>query len=159
MKLIDYNQKYDEDIKDLLVELQEYIVSIDKDGYNIITDKYREAEFKKTIKEVNDFEGKMVLAIENDKAIGLIVGLINNNEENNYEFRAPKRGRITELIVSNKCRSKGIGKQLMDAMENYFKSVGCKAILIEVFAYNGNAKNFYYKRNYLDRNFEVIKKI
>ena len=159
MNIMDYNKKYDEDIKDLLIELQEYIVSIDKDNYNIITDEYREIEFKKTLKEINDFEGKMFLAIENDKAIGLIVGLINNEEEITYEFRAPKRGRITELIVSNNCRSKGIGKQLMYAMETHFKSVGCRAILIEVFAYNEKAKDFYYRNNYLDRNAEVMKKI
>lgn len=28
MKIIDYDKKYNEDIKDLLVELQEYIVSM-----------------------------------------------------------------------------------------------------------------------------------
>ena len=33
MKIIEYNKKYDEDIKDLLVELEEYIVSIDEDQY------------------------------------------------------------------------------------------------------------------------------
>ncbi len=159
MNIIDYNTKYDEDIKDLLVELQEYIVSIDKDGYNIINDEYREIEFKKTIKEINDFEGKMFLAVENDKAIGLIVGLINNEEQNTYEFRAPKRGRITELIVSSNCRAKGIGRQLMDEMETHFKLVGCKAILIEVFGYNEKAKSFYYRNNYSDRNLEVMKHI
>lgn len=159
MKIIEYNKKYDEEIKDLLFELQEYIASIDKEHYNIITDEYRELEFEKTIKEVNDFEGKIFLAAEDGKIVGVIVGIINNNEQSNYEFKAPKRGRITELIVSNKCRSKGIGKQLVTTMENYFKSVGCKAILIEVFAYNEKAKNFYYKNNYSDRNLEVMKHI
>lgn len=32
MKVIEYQDKYLEDIKDLLVELEEYIVSIDKDN-------------------------------------------------------------------------------------------------------------------------------
>ncbi len=31
MKIIEYEDKYLEDVKDLLVELEEYIVSIDKD--------------------------------------------------------------------------------------------------------------------------------
>ena len=30
MEIINYDSKYDEQIKDLLVELQEYVVSIDK---------------------------------------------------------------------------------------------------------------------------------
>ena len=159
MNIIDYNSKYDNDIKDLLVELQEYIVSIDEDGYNIITDEYREIYFAKTMKEVKDFQGKMFLAVEDDKAIGLIVGLINNEDEHNYYFKAPKRGRISELVVSRKYRSKGAGKQLMDTMEDYFRLVGCKAILLEVFAYNKNAKMFYNKRNYHGRTEDIMKEL
>ncbi len=77
----------------------------------------------------------------------------------NYEFKAPKRGRVTELIVKQEYRSKGIGQQLIDKIEKHFKSVGCKSIIIEVFAYNENAKKFYYKNNYHDRCLDVIKKI
>ncbi len=33
MEIINYDSKYDEQIKDLLVELQEYVVSIDKYYY------------------------------------------------------------------------------------------------------------------------------
>lgn len=34
--IIEYDSKYDDDIKDLLVELQEHIAEIDKEKYNII---------------------------------------------------------------------------------------------------------------------------
>lgn len=159
MEIIDYSSKYDNDIKDLLVELQEHIVKIDKEKYNILTDDYREKYFEKTMSEVDKFEGKIFLAIEGEKAIGLIVGLINNEEENTYDFSAPKRGRVTELIVSKKSRSKGVGKQLLNEMENYFKKVGCLGILIDVFAYNTDAQKFYYKNGYFNRNIEVMKKI
>lgn len=159
MEIIDYSSKYDNDIKDLLVELQEHIVKIDKEKYNILTDDYREKYFEKTMSEVNKFEGKIFLAIEGEKASGLIVGLINNEEENTYDFSAPKRGRVTELIVSKESRSKGVGKQLLNEMEKYFKKVGCLGILIDVFAYNTDAQKFYYKNGYFNRNIEVMKKI
>lgn len=159
MKIIEYDEKYDENIKDLLVELQEYIVSIDKDKYNIITKDFKEMNFKKTMKEVNEKEGKIFLASENNFIIGLIIGVINNELEKTYEFSAPKRGRITELIVSKNNRTKGIGKALLNEMENYFKNIGCKAILIGIFSYNEIGKNFYYKNNYSDRFVEVMKKI
>lgn len=159
MEIIDYSSKYDNDIKDLLVELQEHIVKIDEEKYNILTDDYREKYFEKTMSEVNKFEGKIFLTIEDEQAIGLIVGLINNEEENTYDFSAPKRGRVTELIVSKKSRSKGVGKQLLNEMENYFKKVGCLGILIDVFAYNTDAQKFYYKNGYFNRNIEVMKKI
>lgn len=147
LEIINYSNKYNEAIKDLLVELQEYIAEIDKEKYNILTN------------EVNKYEGKIFLAIENERVIGLIVGLINNEEESTYDFKAPKRGRVTELVVSKECRSNGIGKQLLDKMEEYFKEVGCKGILIDVFAYNENAQKFYIKNGYFNRNIEVMKKI
>jgi ribosomal protein S18 acetylase RimI-like enzyme len=159
MEIINYDSKYDEQIKDLLVELQEYVVSIDKYGYNILTDEYREKYFKETMKEVSEKEGKILLSVEDNKVIGLVIGIINNYEENSYEFKAPKRGRITELIVSKKYRIKGCGKTLVSAIENYLKSIGCKAVLIEVFAYNENAKEFYLKKGYETRIIEVIKEL
>ncbi len=159
LEIIDYSNKYNEQIKDLLVELQQYIAEIDKEKYNILTNEYREKYFEKTMNEVNKYEGKIFLAVENEKVIGLIIGLINNEEESTYDFEAPKRGRVTELIVSNKCRANGIGKQLLDKMEKHFKEVGCKGILIDVFAYNENAQNFYCKNGYFNRNIEVMKKI
>lgn len=159
LEIINYSNKYNEAIKDLLVELQEYIAEIDKEKYNILTNEYREKYFEKTMNEVNKYEGKIFLATENEKVIGLIVGLINNEEESTYDFKAPKRGRVTELVVSKECRSNGIGKQLLDKMEKYFKEVGCKGVLIDVFAYNENAQKFYYKNGYFNRNIEVMKKI
>lgn len=159
LEIINYSNKYNESIKDLLVELQEYIAEIDKEKYNILTNEYREKYFEKTMDEVNKYEGKIFLAIENEKVIGLIVGLINNEEESTYDFKAPKRGRVTELVVSKECRSNGIGKQLLDKMEKHFKKVGCKGVLIDVFAYNENAQKFYYRNGYFNRNIEVMKKI
>ncbi len=49
--VIEYTSKYDEEIKDLLIELQEYIVSIDKEKYNIITSNFREEYLKKLRKK------------------------------------------------------------------------------------------------------------
>ena len=53
---------------------------------------------------------------------------------------------ITELIVTSKIRSKGVGQALMDKMEEYFKFNNCEYVLVDVFAYNENAINFYNKK-------------
>ncbi len=159
MEIIEYTSQYKEDAKDLLVELQEHIVSLDKDHYNIITKDYREKYLQKTLKEVKKYKGKFLLAKEKEKIIGLIVGLINNEEESAYDFKAPKRGRVTELVVKKGLRSKGVGKKLLEEMEKYFASVGCKGVVIGVFAYNHRATDFYYQNGYFDRYLEVMKKI
>ena len=159
MQIIEYNSKYDEQIKTLLVELQEYIAQIDKEGYNIITEYFKELYFQKTMEEINSCNGKIFLASQNEKIVGLIIGVVNNEKENSYDFKAPKRWRITELIVSQKYRTSGIGQILLSKMEEYLKNIGCKAILIECFGYNTNALKFYQKNGYFNRAIEMMKKL
>lgn len=157
--IIRYESKYKEEVKDLLVELQEHIVSIDKEKYNIITSEYREKYFDETIEEVNKYQGLILLAKENEKIIGMIIGLINNDETHEYDFKAPKRGRISELIVSKTSRANGTGSKLLNAMEEYLKSAGCQDILIGVFGYNDLALEFYNKQGYHIRMVEMTKKV
>lgn len=160
VEFIEYSEKYLEDVRDLLVELEEYILSIDKDNLDQLHPEYREKMAILDLEEVNNYNGKCYLAIENNKAIGLIMGCIPPYDEYDYlDYKCPRRGEITELIVTNKTRSKGIGQKLINKMEEYFKSVGCEYIIVDVFAYNEIGKNFYSKNNYHTRGEIKIKKI
>jgi len=160
VNIIEYNDKYLEDVRDLLVELEQYILTIDKDELDQIHPEYREKMALLDLQEVKDNNGKCFLAIENDKAIGLIMGIIVNFDEYDYlDYKCPKEGEITELIVTSKIRSNGVGQKLMNKMEEYFKSVGCEYILVDVFAYNENGISFYNKQGYHPRMHTAIKKI
>lgn len=160
MKIIEYIDKYLEDVKDLLVELEEYIVSIDKDNLDQLHPEYREKMAILDLEEVKNNNGKCYIAVENDKVVGLIMGTIIKFDEYDYlDYKCHKEGEITELIVSKNVRSKGIGNILMNKMEDYFKSVGCEYVLVDVFAYNENAINFYEKNGYHSRMYINIKKI
>ena len=160
MKIIEYDDKYLEDVRDLLVELEEYILTIDEDELDQLHPEYREKMALLDLQEVNENDGKCYLAIENDKAIGLIMGIIIKFDEYDYlDYKCPKEGEITELIVTSKTRNNGVGQLLMEKMEEYFKSVGCEYILVDVFAYNKNGINFYDKQGYHPRMHTGIKKI
>ena len=160
MEIIEYEDKYLEDVRDLLTELEEYIVSIDKDELDRVHPEYHEKMALVDLDEVNKNSGKCYLAIENDKALGLIMGTISSYGEYDYlDYKCPKRGIITELIVTSKIRSKGIGVALMDKIEEYFKLNNCKYVLVDVFAYNENAINFYNKKGYHPRMYTDIKKL
>ena len=160
MKIIEYQDKYKEDCKDLMVELEEYIVSIDEDYLDQVGINYRKKIMDINLEELKENEGKCFLAIENDKAIGLIMGLVVKYDEEDYlDYKCPRKGRITELIVTNNTRSKGVGKELIKTMENYLRSIGCLYISIEVFAYNKNAIDFYTKGDYHSRCIDMIKKV
>ena len=160
MEIIEYNDKYLEDVKDLLVELEEYILTIDKDELDQLHPEYRDKMAILDLNEVREYNGKCYLAIEENKAVGLIMGTIPPYDDNDYlDYKCPKRGEITELVVSSKIRSNGVGQQLMNKMEEYFKSVGCEYIIIDVFAYNEKAIKFYDKQGYHTRMLVDIKKI
>ena len=157
--IIEYDKKYDQEIKNLLVELQEYIQSIDIEGYNRVTKEYREKNFEMVLDNVSKNKGKILLYEHKGKIVGLIIGIINNEEENTFDFEAPKRGKITDLVVSKNTRNNGIGSILLKTMENYLKSVGCKDILLDVFRYNEKAFSFYEKNGYHTRLIEMTKKL
>ena len=160
MEIIEYTSKYLEDVRDLLTELEEYLVSIDKDDLDRVHPEYHEKMALIDLEEIKNNNGKCYLAIENDKVIGLIMGIIVKFDEYDYlDYKCPKEGEITELIVSNKVRGKGIGKALMEKMEEYFKSCDCEYILVDIFAYNDKAINFYNKMNYHPRMYRSIKKL
>ena len=158
--IIEYEDKYLEDVKDLLVELEEYIISIDEDHLDQLHDEYRDKMALLDLEEIKENNGKCYLYIENNKVVGLIMGIIPPYDKYDYlDYKCPKRGEITELIVSNKIRGKGIGQKLVDKMEEYFKNESCEYIKLEVFAYNNNAINFYEKNKYHNRMIDMIKKI
>ena len=160
MKLIEYEDKYLENIRDLLTELEEFIVSIDKDELDQVHPEYHEKMALVDLEEVKNNNGICYLAIEDDRVIGLIMGTITKyNEYDHLDYKCPKRGIITELIVTSKIRNRGVGKALMKKMEEYFKSNGCEYALVDVFAYNENAISFYDKNGYHTRMYTDIKKL
>ena len=69
MKIIEYDSIYDEQIKDLLVDLQNYLIDIDDWHTQILSNNYREDYFEIDLELINKQDGKIFLAIENDKII------------------------------------------------------------------------------------------
>lgn len=160
MNIIEYEDKYLKDVRNLLTELEEYIVSIDKDELDQVHPEYHEKMALIDLEEVNKNNGICFLALENDKVIGLIMGTIPKYDEYDYlDYKCPRRGIITELIVTSKIRSKGVGQALIEKIEEYFKANGCEYVLVDVFAYNEKAINFYNKKGYHHRMHTDIKKL
>ena len=53
---------------------------------------------------------------------------------------------LEDLIVSKKCRGKGLGTKLLDSVVNYGKEIGVKRISWEVLDWNEPAIEFYQKK-------------
>lgn len=158
--IIEYEDKYLEDVRDLLVELEEYIVSIDEDNLDIVSADYREKMALVDLEEVKNNNGKCYLYIDNKNVVGLIMGIIPKYEENDYlDYKCPKKGEVTELIIKKEYRNLNIGKILLNKMEEYFRKSNCEYSFIDVFAYNKSGINFYDKNGYHPRMIIDIKKL
>lgn len=160
MEIREFDYKYKEQIKDLLVELQQYVILIDKYNLNIMSETYRDKYFDYMVDDCNNQQGQILVAINNENVVGFIAGFVQTyDERDKLDYICPKKGIIAELIVSKDARSEGVGQKLLSAIEDYFKSISCEYVQIDVFAYNDIAKNFYYKNNYEDRMLTLFKKI
>ena len=152
---------YDEQIKDLLIELQNYLIDIDDWHTQVMLPEYRKSLISKMdMKKIEKQNGKIYLAIENDIVIGLIMGVVEVKDEiDKLTNDCAKTGSVIELIVKNNIRGNGIGKSLLEKIEEYFKSINCKRINIEVFKLNKKGLNFYKKNDYITRDIIVSKNI
>ena len=158
--IIEYEDKYLEDVRDLLVELEEYIVSIDEDNLDIVSAAYREKMALVDLEEIKNNNGKCYLYIDNKNVVGLIMGIMPKYDENDYlDYKCPKKGEVTELIIKKEYRNHNIGKILLNKMEEYFRKNNCKYSFIDVFAYNKSGINFYDKNGYHSRMIIDIKKL
>ena len=158
--IVEYNEKYNEQIKDLLVELQNYLIDIDEWHTQVMVPEYREKYFEMDMKKVKMQNGKIFLSIEDELVNGLIVGVVETVDEvDKLTNDCVKTGEVLELIVSKKNRGNGVGKILLNKMEDYFKNIGCIRTNIEVFGPNVSGLKFYEKNGYVVRDVIVSKKL
>jgi ribosomal protein S18 acetylase RimI-like enzyme len=141
-----------------MIQLQDYLISIDPLKLLHRPPEYGERYTKNLIKKINKNEGRIFLAQLNDEIVGCIAGIIEKQSKNDLLELIPKKsGRILELIVSYKHRDKGIGKELMKHIEDYFIKKKCDFVRVEVFEPNHAAINFYQKLTYNRRITDMIK--
>ena len=160
MQIIDYDVKYDEQIKELLVELQNYLIDIDDWHTQVMIPEYKENIFQIDMEKVKNQNGKIYLSIDNNIVNGLIIGIVDRKDEiDKLTNDCAKTGSVIELVVKNDIRGNGIGRNLLKKMEEYFKSIACKRINIEVFGPNERGLNFYMKNDYIIRDIVVAKRI
>lgn len=160
MKIEKLKEKHFEEVKNLLVELQEFIIEIDNFNLNTIAKDYREKYFDFMLKDCEDNQGMVLVAVDNGIVVGMIAGFVQPyDERDNLDYTCPKKGLIAELIVGKNARCGGVGTKLLDKMEKYFKSINCEYSQIDVFAPNENAKKFYHNNGYQDRMITMFKKL
>lgn len=58
-------------------------------------------------------------------------------------------GRITSMVVDERCRGNGVGSALIDAAEHWFKQVGCVKLEVTSGDHRPAAHHFYERHGFL----------
>lgn len=160
IKIVEYEERHKEAVCVLFDNFQDYLVNLDPIKRLRRMSGYAENVLNETLKDIKDNDGIFLLAEDDSKVIGFIVGKMEKRTEGQLLEAYPAlMGRITELYVDSNYRSKGIGSMLMLKLENYFKKKNCEYVWVDVFKPNTTASNFYKKFDYEDRDIEMIKRL
>jgi GNAT superfamily N-acetyltransferase len=155
-------REYTDSDMDCLVQftegLQDYLIALDPLGRLIRTPDYGRFYADECLKRVERQSGKVYLAFLEDRPVGFIIGIIDEEAVDVGRGYIPtKAGRVLELFVTEEARGTGVGKKLMARLEEYFHESGCSIARVEVFTTNRDAKDFYHSLGFSLREEEHIK--
>jgi ribosomal protein S18 acetylase RimI-like enzyme len=85
----------------------------------------------------------VLIAMDGEDAAGFICGQIVKSM-----CYSTYCGEITEMFVEEGCRRQGVGRQLMEAMEEEFKREGVRSFQLFTGGKNVSAQRFYEGRGY-----------
>ena len=156
----DYKKSDKDQIIRLFEDFMDYLIGIDPIHRLRRLSGYGELQLKKSLKDVKTKNGKFIVATDDSKLIGFVIGVVlHQTEEEKMEVIPSTMGRIIELYVDSKYRCKGVGTALINKIESYFRVNLCDTIWIEVFEPNFSAHGLYKKLGYNDRSIDLIKSL
>lgn len=93
----------------------------------------------------------MVAILEDDRVIALT---------GYWQHTKIWKGRILEIdnmIVHPDFRSRGLGKKLLDYLEQKAKDNGCQAMVLDAFVKNHRAHQLYFREGYIIKGYHFLK--
>ena len=142
-----------------LEELQDYLIKLDPDNRLRRQPEYGEVFSKRLFHFIAEGQGKIYLAMNENRAVGFVAGAVDKQTyQNLLEINPTKLGVISALFVDEAFRGKGIGSQLMKKIEKYFTDLDCDSLWVNIVAFNP-AHEIYQKFGFHDREIGMLKKI
>ena len=139
--------------------LHDYLVDIDPDKRLRRQPNYGQVFSQELFDFINNGQGKIFIACDNNIPIGFSAGAIDKQSDKNLlEVIPSKLGVVSDIFVVEKYRRQGIGKQLLNKLENYLKDLDCDTLWLNVLDFNP-AHNLYSKLGFRNREIGMMKKI
>ena len=95
-----------------------------------------------------DEERLFLVAEEGQQVLGFITATITQNETISFLIKDPIC-RIGTIVVDENQKSKGVGRALMAAVEQWARESGATQVRLEVMEFNHNAQQFYDKLGFV----------
>ena len=144
-EIVEFEPRYAEAFKELLVVLQAHIASLDSEAVIVLKSNYKEDYYIYIQNEIIKHDGKIFLALCNSEVVGTVVcKIFQGGDEENITTSCPKIGFISDLVVAKNYRGHGVAAKLLQCAEDYFKYKQCKYMRLEVFEPNILAQSLYY---------------
>ncbi|MDD5251336.1 MAG: GNAT family N-acetyltransferase [Patescibacteria group bacterium] len=148
-------------VAELLARLQDFIAQIDQLKQYVPYEEFdKEKYFQMQFKTVQEKSGRILVAESDGAVVGAIAGFFKNEDcDEQVECYRRRRAYVSDLLVAEAHRGKGVGERLMAAMEEYFRSQKCDYIALTCMAANGDAHRFYERHGYEDYSVRMVKKL
>ncbi len=105
--------------------------------------KYKDQPYEKWLKKLNKGKTKILVAVDNNKDIGFIIGQIDNR---NYGFES---GWIEALYLDKKYRNKGVADLMFKAIVKWIKDNNQQKVRLKTTGANKRAQKFYKKMGFV----------
>lgn len=160
MLIREYIIKDNEKLIAALYRFQGYLAELDPLKRVQCQSGFGEVYVDDLLKKISKNNGKILIVEEDGGVIGFASGYIEEiSEQERLGYIPVISGYIPDIYLDPEYRGTGIGAQLMEKMEQYFKEKGCNLVSFKVLKSNEVAHEFYKKLGYEDREYIMEKMI
>ena len=115
-------------------------------------DAQDEAQYlQELLQTVVEKQGEVLVAVQDGVCVGFIAWYLENEPEFSQTY-----GYISDIVVSQNYRGKGIGQQLLDLAIAHIRETSVKRIHIGCLLENTATKKFYEKNGFADYCVEMV---
>ncbi len=130
VQIEEYRERYREDTENLLLLLR------------LGTDQSASECLKAIENDTAEHNGKMFVAVQNDRVVGFIAGILGQSDDGTLI------GKTIKFIVLKDDENQSISQALLARLEDYYQEINCALADIELQMPNLNSLHFYLKSGY-----------
>lgn len=157
----EYKESDRHELVDMNIELVDLMSTIDPHKRFRPRNEFdSEKDMDLLLKELETKEGKIFIVESDGRVGGYAIGIVDSFGERDVVTKYPtKQGYIDAFFVKEELRGKNIAKDLLKAVEDYFRDIGCEHSSVACVAVNIAAKKFYEKTGYAEQYINYLKKL